>query len=232
MQWQRLAAVARVSGGRADHEEKLPGERVEVPGLIVGIAVRLPAEPPRHQIDGRGDDERQRQRAPHQQQHEGEDAQENHVDRQDIEELRLILQQQRFDDRDLRLVDEVVDAKILAVGLVLHRQRRVTDRRREENECEDVRDVELPRPAIDVAGGGDWPLPLERLSIDGRRGIAGYEDEDLRRVGECDRVQRDIRQDVIRNMVDENEQERQTAKEVKPQVAPGALIWISTAAAV
>jgi hypothetical protein len=33
-------------------------------------------------------------------------------------------------------------------------------------------------------------------------------------------------------MVDENEQERQTAKEVKPQVAPGALIWISTAGAV
>src|SRR5258707_13645541 len=174
MQWQRLAAVARVSGGRADHEEKLPGERVEVPGLIGGMVVRWPAEPPRHQIDGRGDDERQRQRAPHQQQHEGEDAQENHVDRQDIEELRLILQQQRFDDRDLRLVDEVVDDKILAVGLVLYSHRRVTDRRREEKEFEDVRDVKLPCPAIKWGSGGDWPLPLLCLSIYGLCGVAAY----------------------------------------------------------
>src|SRR5438105_1450223 len=87
-------------------------------------------------------------------------------------------------DRHLRLVDEIVDAKIFAVGLVLHRQRRVTDRRRKQNECEDVRDIELPHPAIDVAGGGDWPLPLERLSIDGRGSVARYEDEDLGSVGE------------------------------------------------
>jgi hypothetical protein len=81
--------------------------------------VRLPAEPPRQQIDGPGDDERQQERAPQQKQDHGKDAQEDHVERQDVEELRLILQQQRLDDRDLRLVDEIVDAKILAVGLVL-----------------------------------------------------------------------------------------------------------------
>jgi len=87
-----------------------------------------------------------------------------------------------------------------------------------------VRDIELPHPAIDVAGGSDRPLPLERLSIDGRGGKAGYEDEDLGRIGERDRVQRHIRQDIVRDVVDENEKERQTAKEIKAQIAPGALL--------
>src|SRR5262249_27473019 len=217
-------AVGGVSGGRANDEQELPGEGVEVPGLTVGVAVRLPAEPPRQQIDGPGDDERQQERAPQQKQDHGKDAQEDHVERQDVEELRLILQQQAFDDRTLRLVDEIVEPKTLAVGLVLHHQRRVADRRRKQNKCEDVSHIELPHPVIDVARRGDWPLPLERLSIDGRGGVAGYENEDLRRVGERDRVQRHIRQDVVRDVVDENEKERQTAKEIKAQIAPGALI--------
>jgi len=45
-------------------------------------------------------------------------------------------------------------------------------------------------------------------------------------------MQRYIRQDIIWNVVDEDEKERQTAKEVEPQIAPALLIEIGIGAAV
>src|SRR6516165_2136889 len=51
LQWQYVTAVLRVSGGRPKNEKELPGEGVEVPGLVVGIAMRLPTEVPRQKID-------------------------------------------------------------------------------------------------------------------------------------------------------------------------------------
>src|SRR5215813_603715 len=51
LQRQYVTAVLRVSGGRPKNEKELPGEGVEVPGLVVGIAMRLPTEVPRQKID-------------------------------------------------------------------------------------------------------------------------------------------------------------------------------------
>src|SRR5262249_24943020 len=63
------ATVSRISGSRANNEEELPGEGVEEPALIVGIAVRLPTEVERQKIDCPGEDEWKQQAALQQQQH-------------------------------------------------------------------------------------------------------------------------------------------------------------------
>src|SRR5262245_25298973 len=67
--------VSRISGGRANNEEQLPGEGIEVPALIVGIAVRLPTKVQRQEIDCPGEDEGKWQAALQQQQHHGKHAQ-------------------------------------------------------------------------------------------------------------------------------------------------------------
>src|SRR5262249_15497662 len=89
--------VSRICGSRANDEEELPGEGIEVPPLIVGIAVRLPTEVQRQQIDCSGEDEWKGQATLQQQQHHGKHAQQDHVDRQDVEELGLILQQEHLE---------------------------------------------------------------------------------------------------------------------------------------
>ena len=42
---QALTTVRRVSGSCADNEEELPGEGIEIPRLVVRVAVQLPTEP-------------------------------------------------------------------------------------------------------------------------------------------------------------------------------------------
>src|SRR6516162_8514806 len=111
--------VSGISSSRANYEEELPSEGVEVPSLIDGIGVRLPTEVQRQEIECPGEDEWKRQAALQQQQHHGKHPQQDHVDRQDVEELGLILQQENLDDRDLGFVDEIIDPKVLAIGLIL-----------------------------------------------------------------------------------------------------------------
>src|SRR5262249_3297365 len=148
--------VSRISGSRTNNEEKLPGKRIEVPPLIVGIAVRLPTEVQRQKINYPGEDEWKRQAALQQQQDHGKYAQQDHVDREDVEEL----------------------------GLILHR--------------------------------GDASLPLQSPSVNRGGGVARNKDEDLGGIGKCNRMQRYIRQDIIWNVVDEDDKQRQTPEEVEP----------------
>src|SRR5262245_34276292 len=63
LHWECPRTVSRVSGSRTNNEEQLPGEGIEVPPLIVGIAVRLPTEVQRQKINCRGEDEWKRQAA-------------------------------------------------------------------------------------------------------------------------------------------------------------------------
>src|SRR5919201_5969931 len=117
---RHLTAVWSVAGGRADHEQELPGQRIEVPGFTIRIAVRLPTEMQRQKIDYPGDHHWQRKMASQKQEHQREDAQQHYVERQDIEVLRLILQQQRLDDRDIGLIGKIIDAEVFVIVLMLH----------------------------------------------------------------------------------------------------------------
>ena len=134
----------------------------------------------------------------------------------------MILQQKNLDDRDLRFVDKIIDPKILAIGL-MKAEGCVTHLRGKDHEYEDVSDVELPNPATDLARCGDSSMSLQSPSINCGRGVTRDKDKDLGSVGKCDRMQRYIRQDIIWNVVDEDEKERQTAKKVESQIAPALL---------
>src|SRR5215467_3348123 len=216
LHWECLRTVSRVSGSRTNNEEQLPGKGIEVPPLIVRIAVRLPTEVQRQKINYRGEDEWKRQAALQQQQHHGKYAQQDHVDRQDVEELGLILQQENLDDCDLGFVDEIIDPKVLAIGLILEVEGCVTYLRGKDHKYEDMCDVELPNAAIDLSGRRDASLPLQSPSVNCGGGVAGDKDEDFGGIGKCNRMQRYIRQDIIWNVVDEDEKQRQTPEEVEP----------------
>src|SRR5215831_18791162 len=110
-----------------------------------------------------------------QQQHQRSCAQQEHVERQYVEVLGLILQQQNLDDRDLGLVEKIIDSKVFAKGLILDLEHCVTDPRRKDYECENVRDIELPNPSIDLGRGEDGSLPPQCLSINCGSGVAGNE---------------------------------------------------------
>lgn len=120
-------------------------------------------------------------------------------------EAGLILQQENIDDCDMRLVEKAVDPEVFTVGLVLNLEDCERYLGRKEHEYEDMRDLEVPNAAIYLCRGDQRPLVLQNLSVDDSRGISRDEDEDFRGVGKCDRVHRYIRQDVIRNVVDEDE---------------------------
>jgi hypothetical protein len=75
-------------------------------------------------------------------------------------------------------------------------------------------------------------MSLKSPSINCGRGVTRDKDKDLGSVGKCDRMQRYIRQDIIWNVVDEDEKERQTAKKVESQIAPALLIEIGIGGAV
>src|SRR5262249_29901496 len=49
-------------------------------------------------------------------------------------------------------------------------------------------------------------------------------------VAKRERLQRQIREDVIRNVVDEDENQGQTAKQIKPEIAPAPLMGIAAVA--
>jgi hypothetical protein len=83
-----------------------------------------------------------------------------------------------------------------------------------------VRDVELPDAAVDLRGGHDRSAPLQCLTVNGGGSEAGNEDEDFRRIAERERLQGEIGQDVIGDVIEEDEDERETAKQIEPQIAP------------
>jgi hypothetical protein len=85
-----------------------------------------------------------------------------------------------------------------------------------------VRDIDLPDPAQD-ARGRDHEAGLQHgAAVNERRGIAGDEDEDFGGVAEAVIAEREPGQDIVRQMVDEDQPQRQPAKQIEPQLALGA----------
>ena len=60
---------------------------------------------------------------------------------------------------------------------------------------------------------------LHGPAVDERRGIAGDENEDLGRVAEAVIAQRQPGQQIGRQVVDEDQPQRQAAKQIEPQFA-------------
>src|SRR5262249_59802937 len=81
---------------------------------------------------------------------EGEEGEQQNIERQDVHEIRLKLQGQRLDHRHTRLLEKVSSTEFLGVNGVIEIINQVRHCRHELHEQKDVRDVELPHPMIDA----------------------------------------------------------------------------------
>ena len=90
-----------------------------------------------------------------------------------------------------------------------------------DGEQEHVRDIDLPGALQDAGARDDEAALAHRAAVDEGRGIAGDEDEDLGRVAEAVIADGEPGDDVVRDMVEEDQPEREPAEQVEPQVASG-----------
>ena len=82
-----------------------------------------------------------------------------------------------------------------------------------------MRDIDLPDPAQDARGRDHEAGLQHRAAVDEGGGVAGDEDEDFGGVGKAVIADGEPGQDVGRQMVDEDQPQRQPAKQVEPQFA-------------
>ena len=93
-----------------------------------------------------------------------EQQQQDDVERQHVHVGRLELEQQRLDDRDVRLLEKIEDVHFLRIERILEAGRDVGDLGHIDREQEDVRDIDLPGPPQD-AGARDTMKPRSRIAL-------------------------------------------------------------------
>ena len=94
------------------------------------------------------------------------------------------LQQQRLDDGDVRLLEEIHDPHFFGIERVLETGGDVGDFGEEDREQKHMRDIDLPDPPQDARGRHHEAGLAHGAAIDERRGVAGDENEDLGGVAE------------------------------------------------
>ncbi len=82
-----------------------------------------------------------------------------------------------------------------------------------------MRDIDLPDPPQNPRGRHHKARLQHRAAVDEGGGIAGDEDEDFGGVGKPVIADREPGQDVGRQMVDEDQPQREPAKQIEPQFA-------------
>ena len=187
---------------RPGDEQKLPGERIEIPDMALRIGRHRDVEDLDNHVENRRGRQHPQPVAPHAEQNRREDHQHHDIQRQDVEKSRLELEQQRLDHRDVGLAEKLRDAHLFIVHRVLEGGRGIGHLGDEQDEHEDVRDIKLPGPPQHLRSGIERAFAGEAPAIDQGCGKPGYEDEDLRRVEKGNRLQREIAQDVLRNVID------------------------------
>ncbi len=128
----------------------------------------------------------------------------------------------RLKDRDVGLLEEIEDIHFLGVERVVERRRDIGDLRHEDRKQKDVRHVDLPGTPQHARAGDDDAALAHGAAIDESRGVAGNEDEDLGRVGKAVIADGEPVHDVLRNVVEKNQPQRDAAEQIEPQVA---LAW-------
>src|SRR6185503_4167798 len=105
--------------------------------------------------------------------------QQHDVQRQHVHVDGLELQEQRLNDRDVRIAQEVEDAHLLCIERVVERMRHPGDLGEIDREQEDVGDVDLPAALEDARRGDDEAVLTHGAAVDEGGRVAGYEDEYL-----------------------------------------------------
>ena len=84
-----------------------------------------------------------------------------------------------------------------------------------------MRDVDLPCALEHPRGGNDETMLLHRTAVDKGRGIAGDENENLGRVAEAIVADGNPADRIGRNVIEEDQPEREAAEQIKPEIAFG-----------
>ena len=203
---------------RAEHEQQLPGERIERP-ITVRIRRKIPVVTPGQRI--KCDRDAQRCIGPplHQPQDHRQEKHQHDVKRQHVHVDGTKSQQQRLDDGDVRLLEKIHDPHFFGVQRVFETGGDIGDFRKEDREQEHVRDVNLPDPTQDARARHDKAGLQHRAAVDESRGIAGDENEYFGGVAESVIADGEPGQQVRRQMIDEDQPQRQPAEKIEPQFA-------------
>ncbi len=170
--------------------------------------------------------DRQRQRdigSPlHQPQDQRQEKHQHDIERQHVHVDGTKSQQQRLDDGDVRLLEKIHDSHFFRIQRVLETGGDVGNLREEDREQKHVRDINLPDPPQDARGRHHETGLEHRAAVNERRGIARDENEDLGGVAESVIADREPGQKVGRQVVDEDQPQRQPTKQIEPQFALAA----------
>ena len=82
-----------------------------------------------------------------------------------------------------------------------------------------VPEIDVAHAVDDARGAGAEPFALEAALVGEDGGEAGEQHEYLGRVGEAEVAQREMRKPVVGDVIDEDEQQREPAEEIDPQVS-------------
>ena len=108
-----------------------------------------------------------------------------------------------LDHRHAGLVEKIGSAELLGVERFVEGTGGVCHHRHEYHEQKDVGDVELPHSVVHAYPGNNETLTLHGATVHHAGGIAGDQDEDLGSIGEHHRLKRKLRQNVVREVIDE-----------------------------
>src|SRR5262249_8816118 len=140
----------------------------------------------------------------------------------DIEIDEVMIERERAPDRLERLERERHQVDVLVIKRVLEGLGGDCDSADADDQEHEVGDVDLADPLADAARAGPEAIALEPPTEGERRGIAGNEDEYLGRVREAEILERQVGENVARDVIDEDEDQRQAAKEIEARIARAA----------
>lgn len=202
----------------AEHEQKLPAERIEIP-VAIRIGRQIPLELACRRVERDRSDHGQVRQPQHQPDHRRETQRQQGIELQHIEIERLRLQEQAMRENPDRMVDpsgeiEVVDD--IGRGIL---SRDVTDQGDIGDEQYEVGRIELPR-ALEYPGRPDDDAALgHHLREVGESGVAGNEDEQIRSAAESVIPGRDQVHHIVGDVIEKDRPVRDAEKKMQAQIA-------------
>ena len=115
------------------------------------------------------------------------------------------------------MLDKIHDPHFLREKRVIGTVDGVFDLPEEDHDDEHMRDVDLPDPAQDAHARDQKTGFPHRAAVDERRRIARNENEDLGGVAKSVIADREPGQEIGRQMIDEDQPQRQAAEQIDPQ---------------
>src|SRR5262249_46658069 len=142
-------------------------------------------------------------------------------ERQHVEVDRAEFQENRLENRLIGVLTQAQQLHFLDQAVRVSGDGDIGDLCREGDEQQDVRDIELPDAAVDAHRGLGPAFAHHHPTVGDYRRVARDEDEDFGGIAEPVIAHGDPADDVVGNVVEIDEPQRQPAEQVEPDVASG-----------